>query len=151
MYRQQISTERGQISLTMKKTIYTTALISVILLAGYFFYQTTTLKEQNRFGVRVQQYLIDSISSVQRDFGLSIAKTNCWACHKFYSKHNFLQGVVQRVGEEYLSAFITNQDSLIRIGDTYAIEMKASFSNLKNSHNFNFSKSELTALIEFLR
>lgn len=96
--------------------------------------------------------LNEKIKSAEVEFGLSVAKTNCWVCHKFnYATENLLEGVVQRVGIEYLKLYITKQDSLLAAKDEYALNLKKKFNNMANSHNFKLSEGELAALIEFMK
>jgi len=64
---------------------------------------------------------------------------------------NHLAGVVQRAGEDYLKLYITKQDSLIKVKNKYALELKRVFGNLANAHNFKFSNQQLNAIIAYLK
>jgi nitrate/TMAO reductase-like tetraheme cytochrome c subunit len=84
--------------------------------------------------------------------GQSLFKANCNKCHVSKNKsNNYLEGVVDRVGKEYLSLYLTKQDSLISIKDSYALKLKGVWKNMENSHNFKYSTSELAAIIEYLK
>jgi mono/diheme cytochrome c family protein len=83
--------------------------------------------------------------------GKTLFVTNCNSCHAILKTDNYLQGVVQRLGENYLKLYLTRQDSLISTKDKHALGLKREFGNLGNSHNFDFSDEQLNAIIEFLR
>jgi hypothetical protein len=84
--------------------------------------------------------------------GKSIFKTDCNKCHVGKGRlHNFLEGVVDRVGRNYLILYLTKQDSLITAKDSYALELKKNWSQMGNSHNFIYSEHQLNALIEYLK
>jgi mono/diheme cytochrome c family protein len=76
---------------------------------------------------------------------------NCGSCHKILATDNYLAGVVQRVGEDYLKLYVTKQDSLITAKNKYALELKRVFGNLANVHNFKFSDEQLNAIIAYLK
>jgi len=82
--------------------------------------------------------------------GKSLFTTNCGACHAVFKTDNYLQGIVQRLGVNYLKIYVTKQDSLIQAKDAYALKVKRAFGNLANSHNFQFSDAQLNAIIAFL-
>lgn len=84
--------------------------------------------------------------------GQNIFKTDCNVCHVSKGRrHNLLEGVVQRVGDDYLKLYLTRQDSLIKAKDRYAVNIKEEWGNLGNSHNFRYSEKQLQELIEYLR
>jgi hypothetical protein len=84
--------------------------------------------------------------------GQNIFKADCNVCHVSKGRrHNFLEGVVQRVGENYLKLYITRQDSLLKAKDRYAVNIKEAWGNLGNSHNFHYSEKQLLEIIEYLR
>jgi mono/diheme cytochrome c family protein len=92
-----------------------------------------------------------SIDTIIIKQGQRLFTANCSRCHKIFATDNYLQGVVQRVGENYLKLYLTRQDSLIKAKDKYALEVKKAFGNLGNSHNFDFSDEELNAIIAYLK
>jgi hypothetical protein len=84
--------------------------------------------------------------------GQKIFRNDCNACHVAKGKrHNYLEGVVQRAGEDYLKLYITKQDSLIAAKDKYALELKEKWGNLGNCHNFRYTEKQIMELIEYLR
>ena len=66
-------------------------------------------------------------------------------------RHNLLEGVVQRVRDDYLKLYLTRQDSLMKAKDRYAVNIKEEWGNLGNSHNYQYSEKQLQELIEYLR
>ena len=70
-----------------------------------------------------------SIDAIQIKQGQTLFKINCGSCHAIFKTDNYLQGVVQRVGENYLKMYLTKQDSLIKAKDKYALEVKKAFGN----------------------
>ncbi len=94
----------------------------------------------------------DTINKMLERKGKNIFLRDCGACHGGKEKtDNYLAGVVQRVGKNYLGRFITNQDSLVSIKDHYAMKMKEEYVNLANSHNFKYSPDTLAGIIEDLK
>lgn len=84
--------------------------------------------------------------------GQKLFRTDCNTCHVAKKRlHNYLEGVVQRVGEEYLIKYLTKQDSLINSNDKYALKLKEVYGNAGNSHNFKYDDEQLLSLIEYLR
>ncbi|SRR6266487_2796241 len=129
-------------------------LLAALLIASIIFWNIK--QARRRHEININKIEIDSLnkklSATKYDYGLALAKTHCMACHKFnLATDNYLEGVVQRVGEKYLSLYLTKQDSLINAHDPYAINLKSKWGNLGNSHNFNFSQSDLEALIDFMK
>jgi len=83
--------------------------------------------------------------------GKSLFTTNCGACHSIFKTDNYLQGIVQRLGSNYLKLYMTKQDSLTEAKNEYALKVKQAFGNMGNSHNFKFSDEQLNAIIAFLK
>ncbi len=83
--------------------------------------------------------------------GKRLFVNNCGVCHKILATDNHLAGIVQRVGEDYLKLYVTKQDSLIKIKNKYALELKRAFGNLANVHNFKFSNEQLNSIIAYLK
>ena len=84
--------------------------------------------------------------------GETIFKTDCNKCHVTKNRlHNYLEGVVQRVGVDYLKLYLTKQDSLVLVKDSIALQLKQFWGNMANSHNFGYTEEELKAIIEYLK
>jgi mono/diheme cytochrome c family protein len=84
--------------------------------------------------------------------GEAIFRLDCNACHVVKNKlHNYLEGVVDRVGKDYLKLYLTKQDSLVFAKDNNALMLKRMWNNMANSHNFKYTEEELNAIIEYLK
>ena len=84
--------------------------------------------------------------------GENLFVKDCRVCHVSKEmKHNYLEGVIEKVGLNYLKLYLTKQDSLITVEDKYAIAIKKEYNNMPNSHNFKYSEEELNAIIEYLK
>ena len=84
--------------------------------------------------------------------GETIFRADCNACHVSKNKlHNYLEGVVDRVGKDYLNLYLTKQDSLVSAKDSNALMLKRVWNNMANSHNFKYTEDELNAIIEYLK
>lgn len=91
-------------------------------------------------------------SIAKREFGQYIFKNQCQACHGTqYHTDFYLDGVLTRMDEKYFKLYLTKQDSLIVAKDVYALQLKRMYSNMGNSHNFDFKQNELNALIQYLK
>ena len=84
--------------------------------------------------------------------GLDIFLNDCSQCHVTKNRlHNYLDGVIEEYGEEYVAMYITRQDSLIASNDNLTLAIKKEWGNNAFNHNFNYSNEELRNLIEYLR
>ncbi|HBU77662.1 MAG TPA: hypothetical protein DEF18_06125 [Muricauda sp.] len=91
-------------------------------------------------------------STPEFEKGLDVFLNDCGHCHVTKNKlHNYLDGVVEEYGEEYVSMYITRQDSLIANGDDLTMSIKKEWGNNGFSHNFNYTDEELRNLIEYLK
>ena len=66
-------------------------------------------------------------------------------------RHNYLAGVVEKVGTTYLKTYLTKQDSLLKAKDEYALKLKGFWGNNGTMHKFNYTEKELNLLIEYLK
>lgn len=82
--------------------------------------------------------------------GKVVFESDCKMCHGKNKTDDMLKNVVSRLGVGYLQLYITKQDSLIKAKNKYALEIKKEFGNAGNSHNFNYTKTELASLIVYL-
>jgi hypothetical protein len=82
--------------------------------------------------------------------GEILFRENCAVCHKVFGNHNFLDGVVQRYGRNFVKLYITKQDSLLKANDSIALDRKSIYSNAEFIHKFQFSEFQLNAIIVFL-
>ena len=130
------------------------AILTVLLIASIIFWnrRMVSIKHEISIGKIEIDSLEKKISETKYNYGFALAKTHCMACHGFkFATDNYLEGVVQRRGEKYLSLYLTKQDSLIAAHDRQAISIKESYGNFGNSHNFKFSQNDLEALFEFMK
>ncbi|MBX2924211.1 MAG: c-type cytochrome [Chitinophagaceae bacterium] len=132
------------LSTTIRLLLWVALILFLVLVAGAIYF------------VRKPAATFPKYSIVQGDpafeYGERIFISDCSVCHVTKKRlHNHLEGVVDRVGEDYLKLYITKQDSLVQSGDTYALQLKEVWGNMGNSHNFNYTANELAALIEYLR
>ena len=92
---------------------------------------------------------VDSATYFQ---GEALFIRDCNVCHVTKDRlHNYLEGVVGRVGKDYLKLYLTKQDSLTSAKDTIAMKLKKVWGNMANSHNFEYTEVDLTAIIEYLK
>jgi len=86
------------------------------------------------------------------ELGKEIFMGDCRKCHVSKNmKHNYLAGVVEKVGVNYLKTYLTKQDSLLKVKDEYALELKEFWGNNGTLHKFNYTENELNLLIEYLK
>jgi hypothetical protein len=84
--------------------------------------------------------------------GEAIFRIDCNKCHVSKGRlHNYLEGVVQRSGVDYLKLYLTKQDSLIAAKNSNALMLKRVWNNQGNSHNFIYTEEELNSIIEYLK
>ena len=108
-----------------------------------------TSKDIDSFSKSLQ--LEPGLDTVQLKQGESLFKTNCNNCHGIFKTDNILQGVIQRVNDNYFKLYLTKQDSLIKAKDKYALKLKEVFRQQKNIHSFNFSDAQLNAIIAYIK
>ena len=105
---------------------------------------TANLMTDSRDGITVDSLLYYE--------GKAIFKADCNKCHVSKGgSHNYLEGVVQRLGVDYLNLYLTKQDSLISARDSNALHLKEIWGNNGNSHNFVYSETELKSIVEYLK
>lgn len=136
----------------MRSIHYSLALIAVVLGANFFF---TSCNDRHEQQSENQSLTNNSASNKVEDTvlinqGKSLFVKNCGTCHTVTGTDNYLAGVVERVGKDYLKLYLTKQDSLIKAKNNYALELKRTFGNLANVHNFIFSNDQLNAIIAYL-
>ena len=84
--------------------------------------------------------------------GKEIFMEDCRKCHVSKElRNNYLAGVVEKIGTEYLKTYLTKQDSLLKAKDEYALELKDFWGNNGVIHKFNYTENELNLLIEYLK
>lgn len=84
--------------------------------------------------------------------GEVLFKKDCNSCHVAkYKLHNYLEGVVDWLGTNYLRLYLTKQDSLMTAKDSIALRLKEVWGNRGNNHNFHYSEDDLNAIVEYLR
>lgn len=136
----------------MRQSLYLFLIIALFASVIYLLYSLYAAHENNRKLEAGSQQMKEKVKNIELEFGLNVAKANCWSCHKFnYATDNLLEGVVQRVGVKYLKLYITKQDSLLSANDAYALSLKEKFNHMGNSHNFKLTEHEFSALIEFMK
>lgn len=73
-------------------------------------------------------------------------------CHTGKSQlHYNLDKTLEEMDFEYFKLYLTKQDSLILVKDSYAIAVKENYGNMANSHNFQYSDKELNQIIEYIK
>jgi len=94
----------------------------------------------------------DDKATPQFQKGLDIFLSDCKQCHVTKNRlHNYLDGVVEKYGEEFVAMYITKQDSLIENGDDLTMAIKEEWGNNANNHNFSYSDEDLDNLLEYLK
>lgn len=85
--------------------------------------------------------------------GKDLFKEDCTMCHSENGIINtrYLKENIDNVGHNYFRAFITNQDSLVKNKDIYAIKVKEEYNYMANAHNFKYSTAEINGLIEYIK
>ena len=133
--------------------LITILMIGVLLVGASVAYQ---MLQRQKTIISQKQTEVDSLKKsadiIHSAFGESLFMKNCRQCHVSKSmNHNLLDGVVERRGDRYVILYLTKQDSLINAKDEYAIEIKTKYNNQGNSHNYNFTRPELEAIIAYLK
>lgn len=77
---------------------------------------------------------------LDRKHGERLFKNNCASCHKTDADMSgpMLKGIFERAPKPalpYIHAFLTNQDSLLRAGNAYALALRETWGNYPWRHN----------------
>ena len=84
--------------------------------------------------------------------GKEIFMEDCITCHVAKGRrHDYLLGVVDKVGIPYLKLYLSKQDSLLQSQDAYAVKLNEDMGNNGAIHKFDYSEPEFKALIEYLK
>jgi cytochrome c551/c552 len=97
-----------------------------------------------------QQY--DSIMEPIHDIGGQLFKENCKACHKLFEDAvgPSLSGITSRRPKKWLYAFVKNSDSLIRSGDTMAINIYTKYGKCIMTSFPTFTESEIDSIFIYI-
>ena len=130
--------------------------VILILLVGLFIFviKKNGITEFDRKSSDYQPTIVKTEKTTpEYERGKEIFTSDCNVCHKRRSTvgNQYIKGTIENVGIDYFKLFLTKQDSLVESKDIYAVELKAEFNNMGNSHNFKYSDSELNDLIEYLK
>ncbi|WP_091146875.1 c-type cytochrome [Flavobacterium caeni] len=89
------------------------------------------------------------------NIGKKYYEDNCIKCHASKSaKDNILLYAIvnDKYDFEFLRAFVTNQDSLVKASNKEAIAIKKEyFPNSAMNHNFKLSRTEIKSIIYYLK
>jgi cytochrome c2 len=99
-------------------------------------------------------YIHVSASDAYSDRGEKLFKQNCAVCHSMGTNKVTgpgLKGIITRVpSEEWLEAYISNNDSVYKSGDAYAAKLKRE--NTADMTIFtHLSKEEIQEIIRFMK
>jgi hypothetical protein len=128
----------------------------LILLVGLFIFvvKKNGITEFDKKESEYQPTMVKSEKTTPEfENGKELFLSDCNVCHKrraIISPWHMTNGILDEMGTEYFKKYITKQDSLIIAKDLYATLIKEEYGNLGNSHNFNYSESELNDLIEYV-
>ncbi len=136
----------------MRSKYYSLTLIAFVLVTSFFFASCNNRQEQTAKSPSLtnNSALTELEDTALINKGKFLFVKNCGACHKVTGTDNYLAGVVERVGKDYLKLYMTKQDSLVKAKNSYALELKNTFGNLANVHNFKFPNEQLDAIIAYL-
>ncbi len=129
----------------------------LILLIGLFIFviKKNRITELNRKATEFQPTII-KVEKTTPEFerGKELFISDCNVCHKrqgIINTYRMKTRMMDEMGIEYFKKYITQQDSLWNAKDLYVSKLKEEYGNLGNSHNFKYSKSELSDLIEYIK
>ncbi|AUC76406.1 c-type cytochrome [Olleya sp. Bg11-27] len=119
-------------------------------------FKLTTVEFNNLLEYVSERSAIPNESSVMTkgySIGKELFKEDCTMCHKERGIINirYMVETFENVGHNYFKAFITNQDSLVKIKDIYAIKVKEEYNYTANAHNFKYSEKEINGIIEYIK
>ena len=132
------------------------------LLTLMFINQSCDIAKQSKPQTKSKEFFNDDSEShrefqteQQTDFvyvvnGKEIYELKCSSCHVKF-KDDFILAKSPIVQDRnYFERFINNEDSLISVGDPMVLAVKKSFRNYNYFHEFNFTKSEIETLRNFI-
>src|SRR5690606_23710397 len=86
--------------------------------------------------------------------GEELFKKDCRVCHHINGIINpkyMNEKTIENYRENYFDLFVTKQDSLYKTNDSIMMNIKSNWKNNANSHNFEYNKTELYQLKEYLK
>lgn len=118
--------------------------LSVIFLLNILCFSCKKKEEQNYFYKNLER---EKKEQLFFNIGKVYFKNNCNGCHRKGGTDNFLEFTIKedKYEFEFLKAFITNQDSLIKSGN------EEEFNNLAYRHKFDLKNNEVKAIIYYLK
>lgn len=129
--------------------------IFLILLIGLFIFvvKKNGITEFDQKTIDYEPTIVQAEKTTPEfELGKKIFMEDCRKCHVSKEmRHNYLAGVVEKVGTTYLKTYLTKQDSLLKAKDEYALKLKDFWGNNGTIHKFNYTEKELNLLIEYLK
>ena len=143
-----------------KKLIFWVLIISssiLILTFGLFTFvarKNVSTELNKKENTPLQMVVETEKTTPEFEKGKKLFSVDCNICHPKNSIVNTWRmktGIMEEMGIDYFKKYITHQDSLINANDIYALKLKEEYGNLANSHNFDYSQTELIELIEYIK
>lgn len=83
--------------------------------------------------------------------GAVLFRRDCNKCHAGKGQlHNFIIGVTERRSKDYLIAFISNEDSLLKMKDPYVTRLVEVY-KVWGNHQYKYTEEEFHNLFEYLK
>lgn len=98
-------------------------------------------------------------SEVNLKSGEMLFDSNCSSCHKIYvrdgfSNRYFWRNIPFEKDEDkmtWMVSYLRNSDSLVQSGDEYAAALKEEYNNSSATHEFDFTRNEVSRIVTFLQ
>ncbi|MFA7445089.1 MAG: cytochrome c [Flavobacteriaceae bacterium] len=100
---------------------------------------------------------IDEIAKEKKNTilkGKSLFENDCKNCHQvrgIINPYYMNEKTIQNYGESYFDLFVTKQDSLYKAKDSIMLKIKSGWKDLGNTHNFEYTPTQLYQLKEYLK
>ena len=143
--------------LTNQILIVSSGFLILAIVISYFYYNH--IQSQNVVcGTEMPEAFCGTATTDRSEnatSGKKIFNTNCAACHTLdrIMTGPPLRNVLNRLdhpNKNFVYDFITKEDSLLRVKDTYTIGINQEY-NMKFNHNFNLDKTEFENLMEYFK
>lgn len=124
--------------------------LSVIFLLIILCFSCKKKEEQNDFYENLEKGKKEKLLF---NVGKVYFQNNCKGCHRKGGTDNFLEFTIKEDKYEFdfLKAYITNQDSLIKSGNEEALRIKVEFNNLPYRHKFDLNDNEVKSIIYYIK
>lgn len=128
--------------------------MKIIILIGILFISISCNKSNKNQKLETKEFTLDQKQIILEKVGQIYYKRNCTDCHgRKGVTDQFLEYAIKsdQYEFEFLRAYLTNQDSLLKNKNLIALGLKDTWNNHPYLHKFDMNDEEIKAILHYLK